>query len=174
VWKVSERLQPAQWYASLPSFLASASALITDGSGSVLAVKPNYRPWWNLPGGIMEAGEPPHVCCVREVAEELGLTIGLGRLLVIDWVPPTDVRKAWFGYVFDGGVLDDLSRVSLQDEELDAFAFIGQHLLRERLTENTADRVEAALTARASGGGVAYLHNGVIVEQVGSVAPSQA
>jgi 8-oxo-dGTP pyrophosphatase MutT (NUDIX family) len=124
---VGERLEPAQWYAGLPTFLASASALITDHSGSaVLAVKPNYRPWWNLPGGIMEAGEPPHLCCIREVAEELGFKISLGRLLVIDWVPPNAMRKAWFGYVFDGGVLDDLSRISLQTEELDGFAFIGQ------------------------------------------------
>jgi 8-oxo-dGTP diphosphatase len=163
-------LEPAQWYAGLPSFLASASALITDSSGSaVLAVKPNYRPWWNLPGGIMEAGEPPHLCCLREIAEELGL----GRLLVLDWVPPNAVRKAWFGYVFDGGVLDDLSRISLQADELDGFAFIGQDVLRERLTGNTADRVEAALRARASGG-VAYRHDGVLVEPASSGVPPSA
>jgi hypothetical protein len=36
---VGEQLEPAQWYASLPSFLASASALITDPPGtSVLAL----------------------------------------------------------------------------------------------------------------------------------------
>jgi 8-oxo-dGTP pyrophosphatase MutT (NUDIX family) len=106
---VGEWLEPEQWYASLPSLLDSASALITNPSGaSVLMVKPNYRTWWNLPGGIMEAGEPPHVCCAREVAEELGLQMDPGRLLVTDWVAPTAVRKGWFGYVFDGGVLDDV------------------------------------------------------------------
>jgi 8-oxo-dGTP diphosphatase len=171
---VGEQLEPAQWYAGLPSFLASASVLITDHSGSaVLAVKPNYRPWWNLPGGIMEAGEPPHLCCIREVAEELGLKISPGRLLVVDWVPPNAMRKAWFGYVFDGGVLDDLSRIRLQAEELDGFAFIGQDMLRERLTANTADRVEAALKARAFGG-VAYLHDGVLVEPASSIPPLSA
>ena len=78
-----------------------------------------------------EADEPPHVCCAREVAKELGLDLDLGRLLVVDWVAPTAVRKAWFGYVFDGGVLDDPSRIRLQSEELDAYAFISGPQLRE-------------------------------------------
>jgi hypothetical protein len=52
----------------------------------------------------------------------------------------------------------------LQFEELDAVEFVDCSQLRHRLTANTADRVEAALTARKSGG-VAYLHNGALVEQ---------
>jgi 8-oxo-dGTP pyrophosphatase MutT (NUDIX family) len=160
VWRVGERLEPAEWYATLPSFLASASALITNPAGTaVLAVKPNYRTWWNVPGGVMEAGEPPHVCCTREVAEELGLRITLGRLLVMDWVSPNAVRKAWFGFLFDGGVLEDLSRVTLQSDELDAVEFVDCSQIRQRFTANTADRLEAALSARASGG-VAYLFEG--------------
>ncbi|RSM55063.1 NUDIX domain-containing protein [Actinoplanes sp. ATCC 53533] len=164
-------MEPAQWYANLPSFLASASALITDPSGAaVLAVKPNYRNHWNVPGGIMEAGEPPHLCCAREVAEELGLELAVGRLLVVDWVPPTEQRKAWFGFLFDGGVLEDPSRISLQSEELEEFTFIAHADLRTRLTANTADRVEAALLARDSGG-VAYLHDGALVQHASSGAP---
>lgn len=165
MWHVSERLEPATWYASLPSFLASASALITNRAGTgVLAVKPNYRPHWNLPGGIMEAGEPPHVCCAREVAEELGVDLRPGRLLVLDWVEPTAVRKAWFGYVFDGGALDDPFQLTLQSDELDDVAFIDGAKVRDMFTANTADRVQAALKARANGG-VAYLHNGHVVPQ---------
>ena len=161
---MGERLEPAQWYASLPSFLASAGALITNPAGTaVLAVKPNYRPWWNVPGGVMEAGEPPHVCCVREVAEELGLQLSLGRLLVVDWVAPNAVRRAWFGFLFDGGVLEDLSLVTLQSDELDAVEFVDRSRVRQQFTANTADRIEAALQARASGG-VAYLLEGRLVE----------
>jgi 8-oxo-dGTP diphosphatase len=170
VWQVGERLEPAKWYASLPNFLSSATALITNRAGTaVLAVKPNYRPHWNLPGGIMEAGEPPHVCCAREVAEELGVDLNLGRLLVLDWVEPTPVRKAWFGYVFDGGLLEDPGQLTLQSEELDDVAFIDESQVRARFTANTADRVQAALKARASNG-VAYLHNGRIVQAASSGA----
>lgn len=161
---VGERLEPAEWYASLPSFLASASALITDPAGSsVLIVKPNYRPWWNVPGGILEGDEAPHEACAREITEELGIRLDLGRLLVVDWVAPNAQRKAWFGFVFDGGVLEDGSEITLQSAELDEFAFVACAELRDRLTQNTADRVDAALRARATGG-VVYLRNGVPVE----------
>lgn len=72
VRQMGERLKPAQRYASLPSFLSSESTLIMDRSGAaVLAVKPNYREHRNVPGGIMEAGEPPHLCCAREVPRNL-------------------------------------------------------------------------------------------------------
>lgn len=156
-------LPPAEWYASLPTLLGSASVIITDPARTaVLAVKPNYRPWWNIPGGILEAAEPPHLCCAREVGEELGIELSIGRLLVVDWVPPTDARQAFMGFVFDGGVLADTSGISLQSEELDAWAFVPRGELRERLTTNTADRVEAALRVRDTGA-VAYLHGGAPV-----------
>ena len=62
------------WYASLATSYGSAAALITDHDGpaaSVLLVKLNYRDHWNLPGGMLEDGEPPHAgCFFREVEEE--------------------------------------------------------------------------------------------------------
>jgi 8-oxo-dGTP diphosphatase len=39
--------------------------------------------------------------------------------------------------------------------------------LHDRLTANTADRVQAALLARESGG-VAYLYDGALVQHAGS------
>ena len=58
-------LSPAEWYANLPAVLASASLLITDTAGdAVLAVKPNYRDHWNIPGGILEAPSL-RTCAVR-------------------------------------------------------------------------------------------------------------
>ncbi|WP_031160627.1 NUDIX hydrolase [Streptosporangium roseum] len=43
----------------------------TDAEDRVLLVKPNYRPGWSFPYGVVEAGEAPHDGAVREVAEEL-------------------------------------------------------------------------------------------------------
>ncbi|HKB30855.1 MAG TPA: NUDIX domain-containing protein, partial [Streptosporangiaceae bacterium] len=68
-------LEPAEWFASLPTVYLAAGALITDPSGRVLLVKPNYRDHWAVPGGICEQGEPPHEACARELLEELGLPI---------------------------------------------------------------------------------------------------
>jgi 8-oxo-dGTP diphosphatase len=107
------------------------------------------------------------LACGREGAEELGITSEVGRLLVIDCVPPNAERQAWIGFAFDAGVLADGSGITLQAMEFDAFAFAASAQLRERLTTNTADRIDAALRARATGG-VVYLHNGVLVQQTSS------
>jgi hypothetical protein len=69
--------------------------------------------------------------------------------------------------VFDGGVLDDPAQLTLQNDELEDVAFIDKARVRDLFTANTADRVEAALTARSSGG-VAYLHNGQAVPAASS------
>src|ERR1035441_1477047 len=83
------------WYAGLPGVVISAGALITDQDGPPLLVKPNYRDYWSLPGGICEHGEPPHAGCAREVAEELGLTMNIGGLLAVDWAQPPGRPGEW-------------------------------------------------------------------------------
>ncbi len=103
---------PDTWFAGLPGVVIAAGGLITDPAGQVLLVKPNYRERWALPGGICELGEPPQTGCGRELAEELGLDIPVGRLLATDWSQPygTDAR-AIMHFVFDGGQLADGSGI---------------------------------------------------------------
>ncbi|NYI04450.1 NUDIX domain-containing protein [Allostreptomyces psammosilenae] len=155
-------LEHDAWLATLPTFHAAAAALITDPLGRVLVVKPNYRPGWNLPGGVMEGDEPPHACCRREVAEEVGLDVTPGRLLVVDWVTPRPGARGWFGYVFDCGTLADPSAIRLQEEELDAYAFKPVEEAVELLPEYKAARLRAAVEAAARGT-TAYLHGGTPV-----------
>lgn len=140
------------WYASLPGVVAAAGALITDRAGRVLLVKPNYRELWSIPGGICEFGEPPQLGCQREVAEEVGLDIEVGRLLVIDWSRPygPEVRPIMH-LVFDGGQVDGEGGIVLQEAELDGFRFAAQDELAEHLPAGGLSRVTSALRAAASG-----------------------
>src|SRR5260370_8432319 len=80
------------WFAQLPGVVVAAGALITDPADRVLLVKPNYRDYWTLPGGICEHGEPPHAGCAREVAEEIGL--GLGAAAPLAPTPPHPHRPS--------------------------------------------------------------------------------
>ena len=142
----------ATWYASLPVLYAAAAALITDNSGQVLLVKPNYRDHWTLPGGICEHAEPPHSACAREVHEELGLDLPVGKLLVIDWAPPDGDRpNPIIHFIFDGGTLADPAGILLQQEELDDYQFTDPNAVADYLPPFIAARIPAALTARASG-----------------------
>ena len=142
----------AAWFAQLSTVVAAAAALFTDQAGRVLLVKPNYRDYWSLAGGILEHGEPPHVGCRREVFEEIGLDIEPGPLLVIGWVAPEGVRtKPIVHFVFDGGVLADDVPIRLQEDELDEYRFVDPAALDDYLPLIISTRVAAALRGRNAG-----------------------
>jgi 8-oxo-dGTP pyrophosphatase MutT (NUDIX family) len=140
------------WYASLATMYGSAAAVITDPSGRVLLVKPNYRDHWSLPGGVLEHAEAPHAGCFREVEEEIGLVLPPGRLLTVAWTAPDGERpKPIVSFLFDGGVLADPSGIRLQEEELDDWRFVAPDELGDYLPPFLLQRVAAALTAKAAG-----------------------
>ena len=80
----------------------AAGVLFRDPEGRVLLVKPSYKAGWDIPGGYVEPGESPKQAAQREVLEELGIEVPIGRLLVVDWAPhPNEGDKILF--IFDGG-----------------------------------------------------------------------
>ena len=148
---------PPDWHASLPGVVVGAAGLIRDGAGRVLVVKPNYRDYWTLPGGICEFGEAPHAGCARELAEEIGLRVPVGRMLAVDWQLPQGIyghqaRPAVY-FVFDCGTLRSLSGVRLQEEELDDCRFAAETELPALLAETAVPRILAALSSLSSGCG---------------------
>ena len=139
---------------------SAAGALFLDAEGRVLIVEPTYKDYWEIPGGMLEAGETPSQACAREVEEELGLTVPPGRLLVVDWAPhPVLGDRVLF--VFDGGTLDpgQFAAISLQAEELASYALVEPDEVPARLIPRLARRVTAALSAR-SAGTTSYLEHG--------------
>ncbi len=148
----SSWLSTQEWFASLPTVYLSAGLIITDQADRLLIVKPNYRDGWSLPGGIVEEGEAPHLCATREVAEEVGLSIPAGDLLVVDWAGPGGDRpRGIMAYLFDGGMWADPAAIQVQEEELDAAEFVPWPEAEARMPATVAARVPAAREARASG-----------------------
>jgi 8-oxo-dGTP pyrophosphatase MutT (NUDIX family) len=129
----------------------SADLLIRNEQGHVLLVDPTYKPDWDLPGGMVEANEPPDEAAVRELREELGMTITPGPLLCVDWVSPHGPWDDLLAFVFDGGVLtpDQIAALRLVDGELAAFRFCPLDELRGLLRPYVWSRARAALGAVA-------------------------
>lgn len=140
------------FYARLNKNVAAAGALITDSEDRVLLVKPNYRDHWGWPGGHVDEHETPDQACAREVTEEVGLTLPVGRLLVVHWVPPYDDRPIpLIHFLFDCGQIPAGEQIILQEEELDEYRFFPPDEAADLLPDHLARRLLASLTARSQG-----------------------
>ena len=53
----------------------SGSRAVVVQDGKILLSHETVSGWWLIPGGGMEAGETPEMCCVRETEEETGLIV---------------------------------------------------------------------------------------------------
>ena len=152
---------PDDYTATLPKKRMGSALLFTDSAGRVLLVEPTYKDYWEIPGGSVEADESPYDAVVRELKEELGMSVVPGRLLVVDWVPPRPGRTEGVMFIFDGGLLEQsqTERILLPPEELRSWAWCTPEVAGARLSELLARRVAAARAAAADGATV-YLQNG--------------
>lgn len=131
----------------------AADVLVRDDAGRILLVDPTYKPCWDLPGGMAEANESPRTAARRELAEELGLDLTIGRPLAIDWVGPHGPWDDQIVFVLDGGVLapDVVRRLRVTDPELAGWEFVDIDEATNRLRDDIAARLRRAHYALQKG-----------------------
>jgi ADP-ribose pyrophosphatase YjhB (NUDIX family) len=102
-----------------------------------------------IPGGYVEAGESPKAACVREVAEDLGLSPTIGDHLIVDWAPAADEGDKLL-FIFDGGILPekDRAQVHFVDGELTDWQFVAITDLEAYVPARLARRITTAAVAR--------------------------
>lgn len=145
----------------LPRKRAISQLLVRDTEGRVLLCQLTYKPDWDLPGGVVEVNESPHLAVRRELEEELGVTVEVGGLALTDWLP------AWSGWddavclVFDGGVHPAglVDGMTYDPKEIRSARFCDVGELDDLCADFTARRIRAAL-ACLEGSGVPYTESG--------------
>ena len=143
----------------IPAIPVSAGALVFDGKGRLLILKPTYKSGWTIPGGIMEAdGESPWEACQREVREETGIEVSQGRLAAMDFRRPRPGRPGGIRFLFDCGQVSDaaLADLKLQPEEISESRLVPLPDALALLRGPIRRRVKAA----TEGQGLVYLEDG--------------
>lgn len=136
--------------AGLPTKRVISQGLLRDEQGRVLMCELTYKKEWDLPGGVVELGEPPALGLVRELEEELGITVEVQGLLTVNWLP------AWRGwddaciFLFDLGVIDSSSTegMTLQATEIKSVNWCGPDEVR---THGAAAAIELLEAVEAGG-----------------------
>jgi 8-oxo-dGTP diphosphatase len=101
---------------------------------------------WSLPAGYCEVDEPPSIAAAREVAEETGLRVRIGRLVNVYFFDD-DPRGNGLLIVYEGAIADGQLRVD--GREAAVAAFFSPRRLPEPLCGGGHDRAIKAWQARA-------------------------
>lgn len=147
-WQGSGWIPPNEYYRTLPRRRLGAGVLITDPDERVLLLETTYKKDWEIPGGVCESGESPRATAEREVAEEIGYTPNIGRLLVFDHRSEPDPKGDAIMLVYDAGVISDFSQIRIDGSEISAYHFVPIEEVDRHVKATMAVRLRAALEAR--------------------------
>ncbi|WP_328928760.1 NUDIX hydrolase [Streptomyces sp. NBC_00190] len=150
------------YYATQPSPLVAVTGIVLDTRGRVLVLTTSYKADLELPGGTVEDTETPEAGLARELEQELGLTVPVGRLLAVDSRPPGPLGRSLVVHVHLVGPLppDEAAVLSFPDGEITGAHWLRPEEAGEALPARIAPRLRAGLAALHTGS-VAHLLDGV-------------
>ena len=139
-----------QYLEALPKKRMAVGVLLFDPRDRLLIVKPQDRPGWSIPGGVVERNESPLEAAYREVQEELGIRIRILRCAGVDY-SRTQIDGQWaegVHFLFWGEVLspEQIQQIRLQREELQAYRFAEPSEALTRLEPKLAQRIRQILS----------------------------
>lgn len=120
------------WHKTLPTKHVAVKTIINNKNGDILLVKPNYRAHWHIPGGGVDAGESPWDAAVRELSEETGIVVNGDNLRIVDILHRSETDD--MNIVFATDITAEAEKITIQPEELEAFAFVSPNDMRKYLS----------------------------------------
>lgn len=158
--------------SALPKKRLIAHVLMRSPDGRVLLCETHFKPDWELPGGIVEPGETPRHGAAREVREELGIDLDVGRLLLVDWLPPYLGWEDAIELIFDGGIVppDRLAGFTLQPSEIKRVQLVTLEQAKPLVTPVSHRRLTIATSLPP--GMMAYTEDGSVPAALRTGQPS--
>jgi ADP-ribose pyrophosphatase YjhB (NUDIX family) len=99
--RLPDPVRRALIHAATPSYTVGAVAVLRRADGRIALVRQRHSEGWALPGGLLRRKEPTGLGLVREIAEELGLTLEPGDLPIPYAAVNARVRRVDVVYFVD-------------------------------------------------------------------------
>ena len=159
-----KKLMPErEWQMSLPAKRVSAQLIVKNKQGKYLLVKPNYRDYWILPGGVVEKDEAPLQAMHREVKEEIGVSLPNIRFAGIDY---SYLHKHnlpdWIHVLFEADEPSEelIAQFVPEEGEIEDIAFMDADEYRAKAHETISARLDVLDEIQPP----YYLENGHLVQ----------
>jgi len=132
-------------------------AVIVDGAGRVLLVKRRFEPLagqWSLPGGAVDVGETLEACVIREMREETGLDVEVGRVIeVFDRIMHDAEGRVQYHYVLVDYVCRPVGGTLMAASDVADVAWVAEGALAEfRLTDKATAVIAQGIALAAEAG----------------------
>ena len=137
---------------ALPQKRVGAGILLRNRAGEVLLAETTYKEFWEIPGGLVEAGESPREAATRECIEELGSELALGIPACIHYAEGARTPGDGIMFVFDAGITDrDAGDFALPPDELRSVRFVAPSDFADYLHPIMVTRMLAAIEGADAG-----------------------
>jgi len=145
--------------ARLPKKRNIAQGMLRNAAGEVLLCELTYKLEWDLPGGVVDPGEPPAATVVREIREELGIDVQVQGLVAVNWLPPWRGWDDAHLFLFDLGVHEpgELDPSRFLRREIAGAHWVSPAAAGGHVAPYTARMLE--VVAEAPEGGTLYLED---------------
>lgn len=99
--------------------------MLEDADGRLLVVKANYKPYWTVPGGIIDDRETPRQAAVREAFEEVGIHLEEHDLTFVLVADRISKELQTYQFLFKAVLTDEAKKhIVLQATEIDEYALV--------------------------------------------------
>lgn len=114
-----------QWMEEAHKRISSSGVMLEDSDGRLLVVKANYKPYWTVPGGLIDEGETPRQAALREVFEEVGIRLAQKDLSFVLVANRASDNLQTYQFLFKAKLTNQAKKnIALQAAEIDEHAFI--------------------------------------------------
>ncbi len=132
-------------------------AVIVDEAARVLLVKRRFEPLagqWSLPGGAVDVGETLEACVIREMREETGLDVEVGRVIeVFDRIMRDAEGRVQYHYVLVDYVCRPVGGTASAASDVAEVAWADAGALSEfRLTDKAVAVIAQGMALAAEAG----------------------